>query len=101
MGGLVERLADKIVVTTDNPRNEDPKKIIEEILAGLTNADKATVIEDRAAAIAWTIAEADPSDVVLIAGKGHEDYQEVAGVRRPFSDVALAAAAVERKEGDQ
>jgi len=101
MGGLVERLADKIVVTTDNPRNEDPKKIIEEILAGLINADKATVIEDRAAAIAWTIAEADPSDVVLIAGKGHEDYQEVAGVRRPFSDVALAAAAVERKEGEQ
>jgi len=101
MGGLVERLADKIVVTTDNPRNEDPKKIIEEILAGLINADKATVIEDRAAAIAWTIAEADPSDVVLIAGKGHEDYQEIAGVRRPFSDVALAAAAVERKAGEQ
>ena len=100
MGGLVERLADKIVVTTDNPRNEDPKKIIEEILAGLSNADKATVIEDRAAAIAWTIAEAGPSDVVLIAGKGHEDYQEVAGERRPFSDAALAAAAVERKEGE-
>jgi len=101
MGGLVERLADKIVVTTDNPRNENPQKIIEEILAGLSNSDDATVIEDRAAAIAWTIAEAGPSDVVLIAGKGHEDYQEVNGERRPFSDAALASAAAERKEGDE
>jgi UDP-N-acetylmuramoyl-L-alanyl-D-glutamate--2,6-diaminopimelate ligase len=101
MGGLVERLADKIVVTTDNPRNEEPRKIIEEILAGLSNAEEATVIEDRAAAIAWTIAEAGPSDVVLIAGKGHEDYQEVDGERRPFSDAALAVAAAERKEGDE
>jgi UDP-N-acetylmuramoyl-L-alanyl-D-glutamate--2,6-diaminopimelate ligase len=101
MGGLVERLADKLVVTTDNPRNEDPKKIIEEILSGLSNAEEATVIEDRAAAIAWTIAEAGPSDIVLIAGKGHEDYQEVAGERRPFSDSAMAAAAAARKEGEE
>ena len=101
MGRLVERLADKIVITTDNPRNEDPKEIIDEILAGLNNADNATVIEDRAAAIAWTIAEAGLSDTVLIAGKGHEDYQEVAGERRPFSDTAMAAAAAERKEGDE
>jgi UDP-N-acetylmuramoyl-L-alanyl-D-glutamate--2,6-diaminopimelate ligase len=101
MGRLVERLADKIVITTDNPRNEDPKEIINEILAGFDNADNATVIEDRAAAIAWTIAEAGLSDTVLIAGKGHEDYQEVAGERRPFSDPALAAAAAERKEGDE
>jgi UDP-N-acetylmuramoyl-L-alanyl-D-glutamate--2,6-diaminopimelate ligase len=101
MGELVERLADKMVVTTDNPRNENPQKIIDEILAGLRNADEATVIEDRAAAIAWTIAQAGPSDTVLIAGKGHEDYQEVDGERRPFSDAALAAAAAERKEGDE
>jgi len=101
MGGLVERFADRIVVTTDNPRNEDPKKIIEGILAGLGNAGKAIVIEDRAAAIAWTIAEAGLSDAVLIAGKGHEDYQEVAGERRPFSDAAMAAAAAARKEGER
>jgi UDP-N-acetylmuramoyl-L-alanyl-D-glutamate--2,6-diaminopimelate ligase len=93
MGGLVERLADKAVVTTDNPRSEDPKKIVDEILAGFSCPDKATVIEDRAAAIAWTIAEAGPGDVVLIAGKGHENYQEIGGRRRPFSDAALAAAA--------
>jgi UDP-N-acetylmuramoyl-L-alanyl-D-glutamate--2,6-diaminopimelate ligase len=101
MGALVERFADKIVVTTDNPRNENPKKIIDEILAGLSKADEATVIEDRAAAIAWTIAQAGPSDVVLIAGKGHEDYQEVNGERRPFSDAALASATAERKAGDE
>jgi len=99
MGDLVERLADNVVVTTDNPRWEDPKKIIDEILAGFANSDHATVIEDRAAAIAWTIANAGPSDVVLIAGKGHEDYQEVEGKRHPFSDIALAAAGL--KEGDE
>jgi UDP-N-acetylmuramoyl-L-alanyl-D-glutamate--2,6-diaminopimelate ligase len=99
MGDLVERLADNAVVTTDNPRWEDPKKIIDEILTGFANPDHATVIEDRAAAIAWTIANAGPSDVVLIAGKGHEDYQEVEGKRHPFSDIALAAAGL--KEGDE
>jgi len=101
MGKLVERLADRAVITSDNPRGEDPQKIIDEILAGFTNSDEATVIEERAAAIAWTIAQAYPGDVVLIAGKGHEDYQEVAGERRPFSDYALAAAAAKLKEGDQ
>jgi UDP-N-acetylmuramoyl-L-alanyl-D-glutamate--2,6-diaminopimelate ligase len=100
MGELVERFADKVVVTTDNPRNEDPRAIIDETLAGFSDADSATVIEDRAAAIAWAIAEAGPGDIVLIAGKGHEDYQEANGRRRPFSDAALAAAAVDRKEGD-
>ena len=101
MGKLVERLADRTIVTSDNPRGEDPQIIIGEILAGFTNSDEATVIEERAAAIAWTIAQAGPGDVVLIAGKGHEDYQEVAGERRPFSDYALAQAAAKLKEGDQ
>ncbi len=100
MGKLVEQHADKVVVTTDNPRTENPKNIIDEILTGLTSANEATVIEDRAAAIAWTIANAGPSDIVLIAGKGHEEYQEVDGKRNPFSDTALAVAAAERKEGD-
>ena len=99
MGKLVERLADNVVVTTDNSRSEDPQKIVNDILAGLANVDEAIVIEDRAAAIAWTIATADSSDVVLIAGKGHEDYQEVHGERRPFSDAALAVAASRLREG--
>ena len=101
MGKLVEHLADRVVVTTDNPRSEDPKKIVNDILAGLSRVDEAIVIEDRAAAIAWTIATADSSDVVLIAGKGHEDYQEVDGERRPFSDVALAVAASSLREGEE
>jgi UDP-N-acetylmuramoyl-L-alanyl-D-glutamate--2,6-diaminopimelate ligase len=100
MGELAERLADHVIITNDNPRNEDAKKIIGEVLGGLANAAVATVIEDRAAAIAWTVAQARPSDVVLIAGKGHEQYQEVDGEKLAFSDYALAAAAANLKEGD-
>ena len=99
MGKLAERLANGVVITTDNPRHEDPQKIIADILAGFSNADDATVIEERAAAIAWTIANAGPTDVVLIAGKGHEDYQEVGSERHAFSDQALAIAAARLKEG--
>ena len=99
MGSLAERLADQVVVTTDNPRHENPKRIINEILDGFSNASDATIIEDRAAAIAWTIANAAPTDVVLIAGKGHEEYQEVGSERHAFSDFALAAAAATSKEG--
>jgi UDP-N-acetylmuramoyl-L-alanyl-D-glutamate--2,6-diaminopimelate ligase len=101
MGKLAERLADVVVVTSDNPRGENPKKVIDEILAGFSRADEATVIEDRAAAIAWSIANAGPSDVVLIAGKGHEDYQEVDGKRHPFSDTALAVAAAKLRESEE
>jgi UDP-N-acetylmuramoyl-L-alanyl-D-glutamate--2,6-diaminopimelate ligase len=100
MGKFAERLADNVVITTDNPRSEDPAKIIDETLAGFSNADSAIVIEDRATAIAWTVANANSNDVVLIAGKGHEDYQEVAGDRRPLSDYALALAAATSQEGD-
>ena len=99
MGKLAERLADRVVITSDNPRHEDPQKIIDEILAGFSNADDATVIEERAAAIAWAIANAGPTDVVLIAGKGHEGYQEVGSERHAFSDYALAVAAAKLKEG--
>jgi UDP-N-acetylmuramoyl-L-alanyl-D-glutamate--2,6-diaminopimelate ligase len=101
MGRLAERLADKVIVTTDNPRSESPQKIIDEILAGFHSAAKATVIEDRSAAIAWAVSNAGPSDVVLIAGKGHEDYQEVGGKRYAFSDLALATAAATAKERDK
>ncbi len=97
MGRLAERYSDKVVVTTDNPRSENPNKIIDEILAGFLAAEKATVIEDRAAAIAWTVAQAGVSDVVLIAGKGHEDYQEVGSERHAFSDLAIATAAATAK----
>jgi UDP-N-acetylmuramoyl-L-alanyl-D-glutamate--2,6-diaminopimelate ligase len=90
MGAVATRLADRVLVTSDNPRSEDPLKIIEQIGAGEGEVDRARAIEKM-------IGEAAPCDVVLIAGKGHEDYQEIAGRRLPFSDAAVARAAVERR----
>jgi len=101
MGRIAERLADRIVITSDNPRHESPQAIIGDIVAGLIASHRATVIEERAAAIAWAIREAAPSDVILVAGKGHENYQQVGDERRPFSDAALAASALERRGGDR
>jgi UDP-N-acetylmuramoyl-L-alanyl-D-glutamate--2,6-diaminopimelate ligase len=92
MGRAAERAADRVVITTDNPRSEDPAAIISDIVAGLQNAGSAIVIQDRAAAIAWAINSADPADVILIAGKGHEDYQLIAGKRIGFSDCSVAEA---------
>lgn len=87
MGAVAARHADRIVVTSDNPRRERPEAIISQILLGVTHDGSATVQSDRALAIAQTVAQAESRDVVLVAGKGHEDYQEVAGQRQPFSDV--------------
>ncbi len=87
MGEVAKRLADRVLVTSDNPRGEDPLAIIREI--GVADSEV-----DRARAIQKAILEAAPSDIILIAGKGHEDYQEVAGKRLPFSDAAVARAAV-------
>jgi UDP-N-acetylmuramoyl-L-alanyl-D-glutamate--2,6-diaminopimelate ligase len=98
MGDAAERFADRIVITNDNPRSEDPQKIVEGIVAGLVHPERATILEDRAAAIAWVIEQAADEDVVLLAGKGHEEFQEAGGVRVPFSDCALAAAALAAKE---
>ena len=97
MAKVAEHNADHLVITNDNPRGEDPRNIIDDIIAGLAHPERATIIEDRAAAIAWIIDQADAEDVILLAGKGHEEYQEVGGVRTPFSDFALAAAALEAK----
>jgi len=93
MGAVVEILADRVVLTSDNPRGEDPQAILAEILVGMTTQP---VIElDRAAAIRAAILDADPRDVVLVAGKGHEPYQEVAGTRHAFSDLDQARRALE------
>ncbi len=86
--------ADQIVVTSDNPRHEKPEDITAHIMAGLTQPAKATLVLARAQAIAHAVAHARASDVLLIAGKGHEDYQEIAGVKHPFSDRAQAQAAL-------
>ena len=94
MGAAAQRLADCVVITSDNPRDEDPRAIIAEIQQGVRG--ESVVEPDRARAIACALRKARRGDVVLIAGKGHETYQETRGVRRPFSDVVVARAALQR-----
>ena len=124
MGAIAERLADRVILTSDNPRNEEPRAIIAAIRAGIKSPPRSqnrlaaptprggsighaalgwpgggmgcavTVEVDRAAAIRQAIQEADAHDVILLAGKGHEPYQEIAGVRLPFSDCAIAKSAL-------
>ena len=92
MGAIAERLADRVVLTSDNPRHENPQAIIDGILAGLKRPP--LVQPDRGRAIADAVADADARDVILLAGKGHEPYQEIAGVRHPFSDLDAAKSAL-------
>jgi UDP-N-acetylmuramoyl-L-alanyl-D-glutamate--2,6-diaminopimelate ligase len=86
MGGIAERGADRVVVTSDNPRHEDPDVILAQIVAGIAAPGAVSVLADRRAAIRLAVRGAAVNDVVLIAGKGHEDYQDIAGVKHPFSD---------------
>jgi UDP-N-acetylmuramoyl-L-alanyl-D-glutamate--2,6-diaminopimelate ligase len=99
MGAIAARLADRVVLTSDNPRDESPGYILSQILAGVAGHDEVDVIEDRREAIAHVLAEAAAADVVLLAGKGHEDTQEIAGVKRAFSDLHEAQAALQRRAG--
>jgi UDP-N-acetylmuramoyl-L-alanyl-D-glutamate--2,6-diaminopimelate ligase len=96
--GAVSQLADHIIVTSDNPRSEDPSAILAEIVKGIDTArvgnDALHVVEDRAAAILWAVRHAGKSDVVLLAGKGHESYQEIKGKKMPFLDADHAALAL-------
>jgi UDP-N-acetylmuramoyl-L-alanyl-D-glutamate--2,6-diaminopimelate ligase len=95
MGAAAGRLADRIVLTSDNPRGEDPLAILEAIRAGVPGA--CELEPDRALAIERAVARAAPADVVLVAGKGHETWQEIKGERRPFSDAQAAHAALGRR----
>lgn len=99
MGQVAENLADWVVVTDDNPRSEDPYGIIEAVLAGMDNPDAAYVERDRRAAIGRAVEQAVAGDVVLVAGKGHEPYQEIAGERLPFDDREEARRALEAWHG--
>lgn len=100
MGGLAQRLADQVVITSDNPRGEAPGFILLQIVAGLSGSqERVKVIEDRRAAIAHAVRNAAPQDVILVAGKGHEDYQEINGVKHHFSDVEEAVAALQARGG--
>jgi UDP-N-acetylmuramoyl-L-alanyl-D-glutamate--2,6-diaminopimelate ligase len=106
MGAIAERLADQVVVTSDNPRSEDPRTIVDQIVAGMQAPDRARRIEDRASAILQAVRGAAREDVVLLAGKGHEATQEIHGKKRAFSDqdharLALAARATHGKGGGE
>ena len=94
MGSVAVELADRVIITDDNPRDEASQQIIDDILAGAGSGSMVQVIPDRATAIERAIHLAVPGDAILIAGKGHEQTQIVAGVSRPFSDVAVAVAAL-------
>jgi UDP-N-acetylmuramoyl-L-alanyl-D-glutamate--2,6-diaminopimelate ligase len=96
MGGIAASGADAVTVTDDNPRSEDPANIVHDILAGIHDAQSIVRVEhDRALAIRTAIEAAAADDLVLIAGKGHEDYQIYGATRRPFSDEQVARAVLE------
>lgn len=90
MARAAEQQADRVVVTSDNPRHEDPDAIIAQVMGGFRHPEQVHVEPDRRAAVQWAWSEAGPGDVVLVAGKGHETVQVVGDEQRPFSDRALA-----------
>jgi UDP-N-acetylmuramoyl-L-alanyl-D-glutamate--2,6-diaminopimelate ligase len=97
MAAAAERGADRVVLTSDNPRSESPASILDDMAAGLVSKSQAVLEIDRTQAIYLALHNASANDVVVIAGKGHEDYQEVAGVRHPFSDARVALAALQQR----
>lgn len=90
MGRIAQHYSDLVVVTSDNPRHEDPEQIIADILAGMEESSALLVEKDRRRAIAGIIAAAQPGDLILLAGKGHETYQQVGDEKLPFDDVQVA-----------
>ncbi|MBY0416067.1 MAG: hypothetical protein K2Q18_17985, partial [Bdellovibrionales bacterium] len=87
MGKAVQGFADKIIVTSDNPRDEAPEDIVMDIITGLTKSYEAVI--DRKNAIEYALDEMQEKEIILIAGKGHEEYQEIKGVKHPFSDFKI------------
>jgi UDP-N-acetylmuramoyl-L-alanyl-D-glutamate--2,6-diaminopimelate ligase len=100
MGKIAADLADRVVVTSDNPRTEDPAQILKDVVAGISRTEGVEVIADRAAAIAHAISIAKPGDGVLIAGKGHEDYQILGTEKIHFDDREQARMALSNKFGE-
>jgi UDP-N-acetylmuramoyl-L-alanyl-D-glutamate--2,6-diaminopimelate ligase len=99
MAAIAQAGADRVIVTDDNPRHEDGDAIVADILAGFTRRDAVQVQRNRAAAIALALDGAGAGDVVLVAGKGHEAYQDIAGIRHPFNDLQVALAALPAAAG--
>jgi UDP-N-acetylmuramoyl-L-alanyl-D-glutamate--2,6-diaminopimelate ligase len=96
MAGVVEQHADRAIITSDNPRKEDPQKIVDEVEKGFRGSNYEKIV-DRTEAIDRAISLAEPRDIVLIAGKGHENYQEFADHTVPFDDIQVARRAVENR----
>ena len=96
MASVAEKYADRVIITSDNPRTEDPDAIIADTVAGLSMPDAESVFvqADRAKAIQLAIQQAQPDDIVLIAGKGHEDYQIIGTEKHHFSDFEHAQKAL-------
>lgn len=97
MAKIAEQFADRLVVTSDNPRTEDPESIIEMIVAGIKNTSDYQVMTDRREAISQAVMNASSDDVVVIAGKGHEDYQEIMNVKHPFLDAQVVEQALQAR----
>ena len=98
MGEIAESNADYLVLTDDNPRNEEGDEIIGHIVSGISDQSRAKIIRDRGKAISYAILNAKPTDVVLVAGKGHENYQEAGGVRQLFSDASQVRLALKQRQ---
>lgn len=101
MGRIAAETADFSVVTSDNPRTEQPEAIIADILAGMPEDAPKAVICDRAEAIAWTMDHHEPGDVIVLAGKGHETYQEVCGVKRHMDEREIVAEHLRRRQEER
>ena len=96
MGSIAELLSDQIILTNDNPRNESPDQIFENILEGIQNKSKVIIKEDRSDALISTFLEAKKGDVILLAGKGHEITQQLGSIMVPISDRELAKRLTEK-----
>ena len=101
MGAVAAALADVVIVTSDNPRGEDPESIISDVMAEISGSKTdVRAIVNRADAIESAILDAQRGDIVVVAGKGHEKTQEINGVLIPFSDVEIATLALQNRKGD-
>jgi UDP-N-acetylmuramoyl-L-alanyl-D-glutamate--2,6-diaminopimelate ligase len=100
MGKIAEELAEHVILTNDNPRHENPQIILQGILAGIHNPAAVQVIPERQAAIEYALQHAQANDIVLIAGKGHEDYQQIGDQRLNFSDQAVVKTCLESLHHD-
>jgi UDP-N-acetylmuramoyl-L-alanyl-D-glutamate--2,6-diaminopimelate ligase len=96
MGGVASRRADTVFITSDNPRTEEPAAIIKDIVRGVVHRKKCQVIEDRVQAIKAALSKATEADIIVIAGKGHEDYQIIGKVKKYFSDFEVAKSVLNR-----